>query len=82
VPLREEHARELAARIGRARAAGLEHPWFVDNLKLSQRLLGHANIQSTMRYAHALEGDLRAALEDETDASSRNSPEAKSGTDE
>jgi integrase len=136
VPLREEHARELAARIGRARAAGLEHPWFVEvvnertgevrlepltyyglqarlnsaaerakvspgrrihgarhhagtavlrrsgNLKLSQRLLGHANIQSTMRYAHALEGDLRAALEDETDASSRNSPEAKSGTDE
>jgi integrase len=32
------------------------------NLKLTQRLLGHASIQSTMRYAHATEDDLRAAL--------------------
>lgn len=44
------------------------------NLKLTQRMLGHASIQSTMRYAHATEGDLRAAL----DAMSRNSPEATS----
>lgn len=42
------------------------------NLKLTQRMLGHASIQSTMRYAHASEGDLRAAL----DSMSRNSPEA------
>lgn len=32
------------------------------NLKLAQRMLGHAAIQSTMRYAHANEDDLRAAL--------------------
>ena len=32
------------------------------NLKLTQRMLGHASIQSTMRYAHATEGDLRSAL--------------------
>lgn len=44
------------------------------NLKLTQRMLGHASIQSTMRYAHATEGDLRAAL----DAMSRNSPEVTS----
>ena len=41
------------------------------NLKLTQRMLGHASIQSTMRYAHATEDDLRAAL----DAMSRTSPE-------
>lgn len=33
------------------------------NLALTKRMLGHASIQSTMRYAHASEGDLRAALE-------------------
>ncbi len=32
------------------------------NLKLTQRMLGHASIQSTMRYAHATENDLRDAL--------------------
>jgi len=32
------------------------------NLKLTQNLLGHASIQSTMRYAHASEADLRAAI--------------------
>jgi len=32
------------------------------NLKLTQRMLGHASIQSTMRYAHATEDDLRTAL--------------------
>ena len=41
------------------------------NLKLAQRLLGHATIQSTARYAHAVEDDLRAAI----DALPRNSPE-------
>lgn len=34
------------------------------NLKLTQQLLGHADIKSTLRYAHALEADLRSALED------------------
>ncbi len=139
LPLRSGHAREIAARLARARTAGLEHIWYVEerdeetgevqltaltyyglqsrlnsaadrakvspgrrihgtrhhagttilrnsgNLKLSQRLLGHANIQSTMRYAHALEEDLRAALGDEDVEVSRNSPEAtpaKSGTDD
>ncbi|WP_300396323.1 site-specific integrase [Henriciella sp.] len=42
------------------------------NLKLAQRLLGHASIQSTVRYANASEDDLRAAL----DGLSPNSPEA------
>lgn len=133
LPLKLEHAREIAARVARARAAELEHIWYVEvknektgaislepltyyslqgrlnsaaerakvspgrrihgtrhhagtailrksgNLKLSQRLLGHANIQSTMRYAHALEEDLRAAIEQD-DSSPRNSPGAKRRT--
>lgn len=41
------------------------------NLKLTQQLLGHKDITSTLRYAHALQGDLRALVESE----SRNSPE-------
>ncbi len=45
------------------------------NLKLAQRLLGHASIQSTVRYAHATEADLRDALDD----LSRNGPEASDG---
>lgn len=45
------------------------------NLKLTQRMLGHASIQSTMRYAHATEADLRAAL----DGMSRHSPEVDTG---
>jgi integrase len=121
VPLREDDARQIAARVGRAIAADLPVIWFEENpkgalvpvtyhglharllsaarrakvsservihgarhhagttmlrrsknLKLTQALLGHASIQSTMRYAHALEDDLRAALADE----SRDSPGA------
>lgn len=45
------------------------------NLKLTQRMLGHASIQSTMRYAHATEDDLRAAL----DALSHAGPEVETG---
>lgn len=41
------------------------------NLKLTQRMLGHATIQSTARYAHAADADLRAAI----DALPRISPE-------
>ena len=41
------------------------------NIRMAQRLLGHADIKSTMVYAHAVEDDVRAALE----AMSRNSPE-------
>lgn len=41
------------------------------NLRLTQKLLGHASIQSTLVYAHAMEDDLRAGLA----AVSRNSPE-------
>lgn len=130
MPLSVAHGREVAARVARARTAGLEHIWFVEekdeesgevvltpltyyslqgrlndaadrakvspgrrihgtrhhagtnvlrssgNLKLAQKLLGHANIQSTVRYAHALEDDLRAALHGEDVTSSRNSPGA------
>ena len=120
IPLREDHAREIAARVGRARAAGLDTIWFqpgpkntiipipyyglearissaadragvkpgrrihgarhhagtailrkTNNLGMARRLLGHLNIQSTMRYAHTLEDDLRSALDAEP---SRNSP--------
>lgn len=122
LPLREDDARDVAARVGRAQAAELETIWFEEkvipacgkrpervilepltyyglqarlrsaakraginmarvihgarhhagtvmlgktgNLKLTQQLLGHADIKSTLRYAHALEGDLRQALEE------------------
>lgn len=33
------------------------------NLKIAQQLLGHSDITSTMRYVHALEADVRQALE-------------------
>jgi integrase len=46
------------------------------NVRAAQKLLGHASIQSTLVYAHAVEDDVRAALEA---AASRNSPEAKRG---
>jgi len=42
------------------------------NLRLAQRLLGHADIKSTMVYAHAIEDDVKAGLA----ALSRNSPGA------
>ncbi|MCX7584877.1 tyrosine-type recombinase/integrase [Phenylobacterium sp. 58.2.17] len=40
------------------------------NLRVAQRLLGHASIQSTLVYAHAVESDLRAGLEQLTSSSS------------
>jgi hypothetical protein len=46
----------VAARLGRARAAQLPPIWFRD------LLLGHASIQSTLVYAHALGDDLKVAL--------------------
>lgn len=45
------------------------------NLRLAQRLLGHADIKSTMVYAHAIEDDVKAGLA----ALSRNSPGASKG---
>lgn len=132
VPLRDEHARQIAARVGLARAnrpAPLDTIWFerghkgrlvpvtyhglmarlrsaarragitsprllhgarhhvgmemlgkTGNLRLTQQLLGHADIKSTLVYAHALEDDLRKALGAEARdpgvaAQSRNSPE-------
>uniref|UniRef100_UPI0037511B05 tyrosine-type recombinase/integrase n=1 Tax=Cypionkella sp. TaxID=2811411 RepID=UPI0037511B05 len=33
------------------------------NLKLVSRLLGHTQIETTMRYAHVLDEDLRTGLE-------------------
>ena len=70
-----------------AKAAGLKMPRVIHgtrhhagttmlrktgNLQLAKKLLGHASIQSTVRYANASEDDLRAALDD----LSPNSPEA------
>lgn len=135
VPIMVEDAAMLAARISRAKAAGLETVWYrevVDpktkavslvartprgvgkalseavteaglraskgargshvlrhtagtdmlratgNVRLAQKLLGHASLQSTLVYAHALEDDLRAAL----DAMSRPAPEAETKDDE
>lgn len=43
------------------------------NLRTTQKLLGHASIQSTMVYAHALDEDVRTALEA---VQSRHGPEA------
>lgn len=119
IPLREDDAREIAARVGQARAAdlattmieraaggklveveyyalqsrlrvaakraGLTLPRLIHgtrhhvgtsilaetgDLKLTQQALGHADIKSTLRYAHAMTDRLRAAL------NSRNSPGA------
>lgn len=132
IPLLAEDAALMAARLGRARAAGLKTVWFREkrlpgpggklklkvltyggleiavrramtrsglraskgmrgihatrhhaamqtlrrtgNLRVAQLLLGHADIKSTMVYAHAIEDDIRAALEavqsSETDANS------------
>ena len=47
-----------------------------NNLKMTQKLLGHADIKSTLIYADVVEDDLRAGLE----ALSRNSPEAASAS--
>lgn len=135
LPLRADDARDIAARVGRAQAAGLDTIWFDEkvtpplgrrkekveliprtyygtqarlrsaasraglkldrvihgarhhagtvmlsktgNLKLSQQLLGHADIKSTLRYAHALDGALRAALEGETTPAASSPPVAQ-----
>jgi integrase len=45
------------------------------SLKLAGKLLGHAAVSTTARYAHHDLGDLRAALEAVSRAPSRNSPE-------
>lgn len=124
LPLREDDAREIAARVGRAQDAGLPSIFFeiagqtkdgrdklvpvprtgmaarlrsaakragltqprlihgtrhhvgtttlaaTGDLRMTQKLLGHADIKSTLIYSHALDGGLRAQLE------SRNSPGA------
>lgn len=44
------------------RNAGMKMLRATGNLRLAQRLLGHASIQSTLRYAHAVEGDVKAGL--------------------
>lgn len=130
LPLREDDAREIAARSGRAKAAGLKSILFetagrdldgsdmlvevsrtglatrlrnaakragltqpriihgtrhhvgtttlaeTGDLRLTQKLLGHADIKSTLIYSHALDGGLRAQLE------SRNSPGGPNPDDE
>jgi len=125
MPLIEADARRIAAMVGRARAADLEHIWFeragarklepveyyalqsrlrvaakragltlprlihgtrhhvgttilaeTGDLKMAQQALGHADIKSTMRYAHAIVGRLRDVQ------NSRNSPGAPDLEDE
>ena len=41
------------------------------NLKLVSRALNHADLKSTARYAHVVDEDIRAALEQKTDEKSR-----------
>jgi integrase len=43
------------------------------NLRLAQRMLRHRDIRSTLRYAHVLDEDLRAALEPATKNATQNS---------
>lgn len=122
IPLLPDDAAQLAARLGRARSAGLKTVWFREkrlpgpggkvilkpltynglqiavrramtrsglraakgmrgihatrhhaamqtlrktgNIRVAQLLLGHADIKSTMVYAHAVEDDVRKALAD------------------
>ncbi|WP_375263236.1 tyrosine-type recombinase/integrase [Palleronia sp.] len=45
------------------------------NLKLVSRMLGHANIETTMRYAHVLDSDLADAMEAFTSLGPAVSPE-------
>jgi len=129
IPLLPEDAAMLAARKGRAQAAGIDTVWFrevpskvkgrsgkvlalkyngaaialrramtrsglreakgmkgahamrhhsamqilreTENLRVAQKLLGHADIKSTMVYAHAIESDVKNGLA----KLSRNSPE-------
>jgi integrase len=51
------------------------------NLKLVSRALNHADLKSTMRYAHVADDDIRAALErragEKSRTESRNGPEAE-----
>ena len=51
--------------------AGMQILRATGDIRLAQRLLGHADIKSTMVYAHAIESDVRAGLA----KLSRNSPE-------
>ena len=54
--------------------AGMTAQRRTGNLRAAQRLLGHADIKSTMVYAHAIEDDVRATLA----AMSRDNPEPSS----
>jgi integrase len=47
------------------------------NLKVAQKLLGHSRIETTARYAHVGDDDIRRAMEDVQQ--SRNSPEQVGG---
>ena len=57
--------------------AGMQMLRSSGNLRTTQRLLGHASITSTLVYAHALEDDLRSAL----DKLSRPAPEPVSSSE-
>ncbi|MDB5522813.1 MAG: hypothetical protein JWM58_576 [Rhizobium sp.] len=47
------------------------------NLRVVQRLLGHANVETTAKYAHAMDEDIRAALDAVSDAVSPTQNPAK-----
>jgi site-specific recombinase XerD len=83
--------RELCRRAGdRAGVAGPHHPhrWRHSyatellragvDLHVVQRLLGHANLETTTRYLHLVDEDLRAAIDRAYPASGRASPRVPS----
>jgi integrase len=47
------------------------------NLKAVQKALNHSNIKTTMRYAHVLDGDLRAAHDRVATSKSRSRRKAR-----
>jgi len=49
------------------------------NLKVAQRLLGHADIATTTKYAHAMDDDIRAALNSAAPSPTKNPTQSVRG---